>query len=71
MTDEITQIKRRAGITENEYQKERVYELHVYNSGNARPFVSEGDRYQLIDQLTEILEDNTGLIDKIEILNKN
>jgi len=58
-------LKRLAGIKE---AVSEVLELHVYMTGNSRPFISEGSSAEITDEVNEIL--NKDGWTKLEIIPK-
>jgi hypothetical protein len=50
--DNLDQLKKLAGIKEDIAEK---FELHVFNIGNSRPFVSVGASHEITDELYDIL----------------
>lgn len=69
--DEIAEIKKRAGISE---QEEPVFEILFYGAGSTmgtRPHISEGDRYYVAREIAEELERTGGEFNQIVIKPKN
>jgi len=51
--ENIDNLRKLAGITEDdEYE---LFELHVFNIGNSRPFISEGSSVQISSEVDDYL----------------